>query len=71
MTVWLELRIRQTKKGSAVFLFTYFYFFLFTGTPAAYGSSPARGQIGAAAAAHATAMDPSHICDLQYSLWQH
>ena len=38
-----------------------------------YGSSWARGGIGAAAVAYATAMvtlDPSHICDLCYSLWQ-
>ena len=35
--------------------------------PTAYGSSWAKGQIGAIAAAYATAMatlDPSHLCDL-------
>ena len=42
-------------------------------TPEAYGSSQARGQIGAAAVAYATAtaiLDPSHICDLWHSLRQ-
>ena len=45
----------------------FFSFFLFMATPEAYGSSQARGQIGAAAVAYATAtaiLDPSHICDL-------
>ena len=40
---------------------------------AAYGSSWARGQIGAAAAPHTTATatpEPSCICDLHHSLWQ-
>ena len=44
------------------------------GTPAAYGHSWARDQIGAATAGlcTATAMpDPSHICDLHHSLQQH
>ena len=46
------------------------------GEPVAYGSSQARGQIGAAAAAHitatATAMpDLSCICNLHHSSWQH
>ena len=43
-------------------------------TPSAYGSSWARGQIGAAAKAYATATatpDLSCICDLHHSLWQH
>ena len=41
---------------------------------AADGSSQARGQIGAAAVTYATAtttLDPSHICDIRRSLWQH
>ena len=41
--------------------------------PTAYGSSWARGQIGAAAEAYGTAtetMDPSHICGVGHSLWQ-
>ena len=41
--------------------------------PVAYRSSRARGQIGAAAGAFATAMatlDPHHICELCHSLWQ-
>ena len=40
----------------------------------AYGSSQARGQIGAVALAYATATaapDPSHICELHCSSWQH
>ena len=40
---------------------------------AAYGSSQAMGQIGAAAVAYTTATetpDMSHICDLSNSLWQ-
>ena len=48
-------------------------FFLFTAAPAAYGSSQARGPIGAAAAhryhSHSNA-DLSRICDLHHSLWQ-
>ena len=43
-------------------------------SPVAYGSSQVRGQIGAAAAAYATATktsEPSHICDIGCSLWQH
>ena len=42
--------------------------------PAAYGSSQARGRIGVAAEAYATATatpDTSHICKLHHSLWQH
>ena len=33
----------------------FFFFFLFRATPAAYGNSQARGHIGAAAEAYATA----------------
>ena len=43
-------------------------------TLAAHGSSQARGWIGAAAEAYATAtatLDPSHICNLHRSLQQH
>ena len=47
---------------------------LFRAAPAAYRSSRARGQIGAAAAglchSHCNT-DPNHICDLYCSLWQH
>ena len=45
---------------------TIFFFFLFRATPAAYGSSQARGQIRATAEVYATAKatsDPSHIWD--------
>ena len=55
-------------------LFIYFLIFcLFTATPAAYGSSQARGRTGAVAAAYtaATAMwYQSHVCDLHHSSWQ-
>ena len=48
-----------------------FFFFL---QPVAYGSFRARGQIRAPAEAYAITTaksDPSHICDLHHSLWQH
>ena len=50
-----------------------FFFFFFRAALAAYGSSQARGQIGAAGAAYVTAIampDLSHICDLHCSLRQ-
>ena len=50
------------------------FFFLFMVAPVAYRASQARGRIGAAAEAYATAtvtMDPSHVCNLHHSLWQH
>ena len=63
---------------SFVFFFYFFFFFfslspfLFMAAPAAYGSSQARGQIGAAAAGlhHSCSNmpDPSHICNLQLQL---
>ena len=56
----------------------YFLFFsrLFRAMPVAYGSSQAMGQIRVAAASYTTATaiampDPSQICDLHHSLWQH
>ena len=66
------------KEGTIIFmeaLSIFFFFFplLFTATPVAHGRSWPRGLIGAAAAGYiiGTAMpDPSHICDLQCSLWQ-
>ena len=48
-------------------------FFFFRATPTAYGSSQAKGRIGAVAASlhHSTTMwDPSHICDLHHSSQQ-
>lgn len=48
-------------------------FFLFTAVPKAYGLSQARGRIGVASEAYATAtgtLDASHICKLYLSLWQ-
>ena len=69
------------------FYFYLFIFLLFRATRVAYGSFQTRGQIRAAAAslcqshqpmpeppayAKATAMqDPSCICNLHYSSWQH
>ena len=50
------------------------FFFFFTVTPAAYGSSWSRGWIRTAAEACATVMamlDMSHICDLWCSLGQY
>ena len=51
----------------------YFCFFFFRVTPVACGNSWARGLIGAGAEAYTTAtatLDPSHIFDLHYNLWQ-
>ena len=48
-------------------------FNLLQATPEAYGSSQARGRIGAAAAGYTTAtatQDLSLICDLHHSSWQ-
>ena len=54
---------------------TFFFFFgVFRATPAAYGSSQSRCQIGAVAPAYATATatwDPSHVFDLHHRSWQH
>ena len=53
--------------------FILFFFFLMHLLMGAYGSSRARGQIGATALAYATATAmplPSHSCDLRFSLWQ-
>ena len=50
-----------------------YFFFSFLAVPVAYGRSWARGQIGAAAVAYATAKatsDPSRFQDLCHSLWQ-
>ena len=55
------------------FFFCFFAFLLYRAAGIAYGSSQARGGIGAAAAACATATatwDPSHVCDLHNSSWQ-
>ena len=48
--------------------------FLIIAAPMAYEGSQARGQMGAAAEAYATAMatpDLSCICELHCTLWQH
>ena len=47
---------------------------IFTATAVAYGSSQARSRMGAAAATYTSARatsDPSWVCNLQHSLWQH
>ena len=54
--------------------FFLFFFFLLMATPAAYGCSHARGLIRAVAASLHTAtatQDPSLVCDLHHSSWQH
>ena len=53
-------------------LFFFFFPSLFRASSAAYGSSQARGQIGAAASTicHNQMQDPSHICNLCHSSWQ-
>ena len=66
------VKVRVYPKLAFFFLFSFFFFFFF-GAPAAYGSSQARGLIGAAAEAYATATaktDPSHIYNLHCTLWQ-
>ena len=55
------------------FFFLVFFFF-FRATPTAYGGPQARGQSELALPAYAIAtatLDPSLICDLQCSSWQH
>jgi len=56
-----------------VFGSLFFWFFIFGVTPAAYGSSQARGQIRAAAAklcqSHSNT-GSEYICDLHHSSWQ-
>ena len=50
------------------------FFFLFRVSPAAYGSSQARGWIGAVAANYTTATvtwNPRYVCDLQHGSRQH
>ena len=57
-----------------VLIFNYYYYF-FRAALEAYGSSQARGGIGAAAAglatATATTWDLGLICNLHHSSWQH
>ena len=53
--------------------FSFLSLFTFRAAPVAYGSSQAKGQIGAAAAGYTTATampDPSHFCNLHHSSWQ-
>ena len=55
--------------------FCFYFFGCFRAAPAAYGSSQARGPVGATAAglyhSHSNATrDPSQICHLHYSSWK-
>jgi len=62
----------RAMKASCFFCFC-FCFLLFRPSPAAYGSSQARGQIRATAPAYTTATatwDPSCICDLHHGSQQ-
>ena len=65
---------RSEFKFTDSFFTFFFFFFLFMATPVAYGSSRARGQIGAAAVclhySHSN-KDPSHICDLCHNFWEY
>ena len=54
--------------------FSFVLFFPFKAAPTAYGSSQAEGWISATAAAYTTATatgDPSLVCSLHHSSWQH
>ena len=58
---------------TSLFLCLFVCLLFFTATPAAHGSSWARGQIKAVAGAYAkgtATLDLSHICNLCHSLWQ-
>ena len=53
------------------FITLFYLFFIFRAGTMEYGSSQARGGIGAAVTRVTTAtQDWSHICDLYHSLWQ-
>ena len=70
------LHHQGTPHGYTTFCFSCHtsFFSLFRATPGAYGSSQARGQIGAAAEVYTTetaTLYPNYICDLHSSLWQH
>ena len=76
MSVYMELPYFKKMVNSISYLKMHFFSlsFLFTTTPAIYGSSQTKGGIRAASAAYTTAtatLDPSHICDLCQHLQQH
>ena len=50
----------------------HFFFFLFTATPVAYGSSRlgVESELQSGYATATATLDLSHICDLHLSLWQ-
>ena len=54
--------------GVRTFSLFFLFFFLFMAAPVAYGSSQARGRIGATPTA---TKDLSHVCNLHHSSWQH
>ena len=61
--------------AAALLIFFFFgfvlFFCVFRPAPAAYGGSQARGPIRATAASLHRRSDPSHVCDLHHSSWQH
>ena len=74
-TLWKYMQHSSSQNQRLVtiylFLFFFFTFIVFRASCAAYGSSQARGQIGAIAASphhsHSKTSYPSHICNLHYS----
>ena len=62
--------VREILRLKPLSSFFFFFFFFFRATPVAFGSSHARGPIGAAAASYTTAtakQDLSHICELHHN----
>ena len=62
------------QSGMSYFIKNSLFVCVFRAAAVAHGGSQARGRIRAAAAglypSHSNT-DPSHVCDLQHSLWQH
>ena len=70
----MGLKVNSSVASTELFYFIiYFCFLLFRATPLAYGSSQARGRIGAVAASLHTyttdkeTQDPNCVCDLHHS----
>ena len=66
--------VKTIKLCYTVLLIKKKFFFLFMAIPVTYGSSQAKGRIGAAATGlhHSrNNTDPSHICDQHCILWPH
>ena len=53
------------------FVFVFFFFLLFRVEPDAYGGSQAKGTVGATAITAIATSDPSNVCNLHHSSWQH